>query len=111
MDGLSEEKHAKVNTATSSSFFMNHDFLCSVVIVSNADGTVEEEDEEEEGTSEDTDSADKEKTTDDGGNEDSEPDSRAAIGKYHQKRVKNESYQIHTEQVIRLTSKVTNFGR
>ena len=90
---------------------MNHGFLCSVVILSNADGTVSEEDEEEE----DTDSTDKEKTNDDNGNNgnsdsntDSGPDSRAAMGKHQQKRVKDESYHIHIDQVIRHTSRVKN---
>ena len=75
--------------------------------MSNADGTVSEDDEEEE----DTDSTD---DSGNNGNSDSNtnsgPDSRAAMGKHRQKRVKDESYHIHIEQVIRHTTRVKHVG-
>ena len=84
-----------VNTATFPSFVVNRGVFCLVVIVSNADGTVEEEDEEEEGEEPDS---DKGKKPDDSGKS-GKPDSRASVGKNQQKRNKSDAYQVLTEEV------------
>ena len=82
-----------VNTATFPSFVVNRCAFCLVVIVSNADGTVEEDDEEEE-----EEDSDKRMKPDDSGNS-GKPGSRASVGNVQQKRNKSDAYQVLTQEV------------